>query len=347
MYMHRHGGDVYSEPYEIDFSANINPFGMPQSVKDAAWEGVLSSVNYPDVSCRQLKKKISEKNKIPPEYFIFGNGAAELIFAVVSALKPKKVLVVSPGFAEYEQAARASGCEIEHYFLKEDNQFLLEKSYLESIKEDTDLVFLCNPNNPTGQLIECDFLQQILEKCRACKAFLVLDECFNEFLDQPNQYTMLSKTKEFKNMMILKAFTKIYAMPGLRLGYAICSDRTVIEKMEAMLQPWNVSVPAEMAGNAALDEEAFVQMTRAFIGQERIWMKKEMERIGIKTFDSKANYLFFKGPKNLAQYCKKYGILIRDCSNYEGLSNGYYRVAVRRREENEKLISCLEKAVGQ
>ena len=158
---------------------------------------------------------------------------------------------------------------------------------------------------------------------------------------------MLSKTKEFKNMMILKAFTKIYAMPGLRLGYAICSDRTVIEKMEAMLQPWNVSVPAQMAGNAALDEEAFVQMTRAFIGQERIWMKKEMERIGIKTFDSKANYLFFKGPKNLAQYCKKYGILIRDCSIYEGLSNGYYRVAVRRREENEKLISCLEKAVGQ
>ena len=157
---------------------------------------------------------------------------------------------------------------------------------------------MCNPNNPTGQLIECDFLQQILEKCRACKAFLVLDECFNEFLDQPNQYTMLSKTKEFKNMMILKAFTKIYAMPGLRLGYAICSDRTVIEKMEAMLQPWNVSVPAQMAGNAALDEEAFVQMTRAFIGQERIWMKKEMERIGIKTFDSKANYLFFKGPKN-------------------------------------------------
>lgn len=345
MYMHRHGGDVYSEPYEVDFSANINPFGMPQSVKDAAWEGILSSVNYPDVSCRQLKKKISEKKNIPSEYFIFGNGAAELIFAVTSALKPKKVLVVSPGFAEYEQAARAFGCEIEHYFLKEKDQFLLENSYLESIREDIEMVFLCNPNNPTGQLIESDILLKILEKCKKYGVFVVLDECFNEFLDDPEQYTMISKIKEFKNMMILKAFTKIYAMPGLRLGYAICSDHAVIEKMETMIQPWNVSVPAQMAGNAALEEDEFVKMTRIFITGERLWMKKEIEKIGFKTFDSKANYLFFKGPENLAQHCKKYGILIRDCSNYEGLSNGYYRVAVRRREENEKLISCLKKAV--
>lgn len=347
MQIHKHGGDIYTEPYQIDFSANINPFGMPQSVREAACEGVLASVNYPDVSWRKLKQKVAQKKNVPEEYLIFGNGAAELIFTVVAALKPKKALVIAPGFAEYEQAIKAFGCELEYYFLDEERQFQICPSYLERIQSDTDLVFLCNPNNPTGQLIEPEFLLQVTQRCKECRTLLVLDECFNEFLDQPEHYTMLPKVKEFGNLMILKAFTKIYGMPGLRLGYAICSNQMMIEKMKEMIQPWNVSIPAQMAGIAAIDEDAFVEKTRAFISQERVWMKREMTRIGMQIFGSYANYVFFKGRKNLASYCKEKGILIRDCSNYAGLVQGYYRVAVRTHEENMELLSCFEKAMRE
>ncbi|MCI7812541.1 MAG: threonine-phosphate decarboxylase CobD [Lachnospiraceae bacterium] len=345
MQMHKHGGDIYTGAYQIDFSANINPFGMPDSVREAACAGVLASVNYPDVSCRELRQKTAKKHHIPEEYLIFGNGAAELIFAVTAAIRPKKALVIAPGFAEYEQAMKAFGCEVEYYFLDEERQFQIRPSYLERIHCDIDLVFLCNPNNPTGQLIEPEFLLQVIERCRECQTLLVLDECFNEFLDQPHHYTMLPRVKEFGNLMILKAFTKIYAMPGLRLGYAICSNQMLIGKMREMLQPWNVSIPAQMAGIAALDEEEFVEKTRSFISQERVWMKQEMTRIGMQIFGSYANYIFFKGPKDLASHCREKGILIRDCSNYAGLVQGYYRVAVRTHEENRKLISCIEEAV--
>lgn len=347
MYIHRHGGDIYSEPYQMDFSANINPLGMPHSVREAAMEGILASVNYPDVLNRGLKRKTAKKKQISEEWLIFGNGAAELIFAVTAALRPKKVLVVMPGFAEYEQAASAFGCEIEYYVLKEEEQFTVQHSFLEHIQKETDLVFLCNPNNPTGQLIDPELLEQIAARCKECGTFFVLDECFNEFLEEPEKYTMLPKIERFQNLMILKAFTKIYAMPGLRLGYAMCSDRRVIEKMREMLQPWNVSVPAQMAGCAALDEDVFVEKTRALVSQERAWMKQQFKNIGLCVFGSEANYVFFKGPENLTEYCKQCGILIRDCSNYKGLGAGYYRVAVRTREENKRLIQCLERAVGE
>ncbi len=347
MQMHKHGGDIYSEPCKIDFSANINPFGMPQSVKKAACDGVEAAVSYPDISCRDLKKKLSEKIQMPKEYLIFGNGAAEVIFSVVHALKPAKTLVTAPGFAEYEHAVQVFGGAAESYLLEEKKEFQIGTAYLDRIGPDTDLVFLCNPNNPTGQLTEPELLEEILNRCRKYGTFVVLDECFNEFLDDPQRYTMLPKVREYDNLMILKAFTKIYAMPGLRLGYGVCSNEALIEKMGEIVQPWNISVPAQFAGAAALEEDAFVEQTRRWISEEKKWMRRQIEQMGMQVFGSKANYLFFKGPADLAQICKKQGMLIRDCSNYEGLQPGYYRAAVRRHEENEKLIACMEAAKNE
>ena len=347
MQMHRHGGDVYSEAYQIDFSANINPFGMPHNVKEAAWKGVTASINYPDIFCRELRKKLAEKINVPQEYLIFGNGAAELIFSLAAAWKPKKALVTAPGFAEYAHAVKVYGCEVEEYFLEEEEQFRIQNSYLERIQPDTHIVFLCNPNNPTGQVIEREFLMQVIQRCEKYGTLLVLDECFNEFLDEPFRYTMLPEIEKYKNLMILKAFTKIYGMPGLRLGYAICADEALLEKMREIVQPWNISVPAQFAGAAALDENEFVEKTRRLISTERKWMRKSLEKLKMQVFESHANYVFFKGPENLERYCKEQGMLIRDCSNYTGLTQGYYRVAVRTHEENERLIACIEKMMQE
>lgn len=341
-----HGGDIYSRKYRYDFSANINPFGMPESVKQAAMEGVLKSIHYPDVQCRDLREAISQKESIPAEWIICSNGAAELIFSLVTALNPKTALLVAPGFAEYEQALLAVNCEIRSYQLKKENAFLMDEEYLDMLKQDVDIAFLCNPNNPTGLLIEPKILEKIILKCKENKIFLVLDECFLEFVSDELKNSRVFQVKDMPNLLILKAFTKMYGMPGLRLGYGICSDRKLLEGIRQKIQPWNVSLPAQYAGIAACKEEAFAVKTRDYIFGEREYLKTQLERFGFQVYASCANYLFFEAPDDMDELCAREGILIRDCSNYHGLSKGYYRIAVKTREENEELVKVLEKYYG-
>lgn len=337
-----HGGDIYSREYRIDFSANINPFGMPETVKRAAMEGVERAVHYPDTQCRKLREKISKKEQIPAEWILCTNGAAEFLFALCQTLKPKKALLTAPGFAEYEQAAKASGAECSFFYCRKEEEFHLTEDYLDFLTEEIDILFLCNPNNPTGALIEKDLLERILKKCSEKEIFAVVDECFLDFVNEDLQNSQKQKLNGMKNLLILKAFTKMYGMPGLRLGYGMCSDESLLRNMREVLQPWNVSLPAQLAGEAAAGEEEFVKRTRAYVTEEREFLAKEMKSLGFRIYDSTVNYLFFEGPKDLYDFCAGRGILIRDCRNYRGLGKGYYRIAVKTREENRELLSVLE-----
>lgn len=341
-----HGGDIYSKAYRLDFSTNINPFGMPESLKQAAIKGINASIHYPDVQCRELINAIAKKEEIPSDWIICGNGAAELLFSLVSAKKPQKALLVSPGFAEYEQALKTVNCDIRYYELSKERGFLLGEEYLESLQQDLDIVFLCNPNNPTGLLIPTELLKKIVDICKEKQIFLVLDECFLEFVSDELMNPQKKILKEMPNLFILKAFTKMYGMPGLRLGYGLCSDIPLLEQMHQMTQPWNVSVPAQFAGVAACKETDFVVKTRIYIAQEREYLSNELKRLKFTVYDSQANYIFFEAPKNLWNLCEKENILIRDCSNYRGLTKGYYRIAVKTRQENEELIRVLSKYYG-
>lgn len=343
---HKHGGDIYSQEVKMDYSANINPLGMPKEVVQAAYEGILNSANYPDIHCGKLRDALSFKEGIEKEHIICGNGAAELIFSLAAAIKPKKALLAAPGFAEYEQALRINGCEVVYYLLKEEQGFELQEDYLKAITPDLDLIFLCVPNNPTGLVSPKEFLDKILDKCRACNVWMVVDECFNDFLDDAAIYTMKKEIALNDHLFILKAFTKLYAMAGLRLGYGLCSNPELLEKMADTVQPWNVSIPAQMAGTAALREEGFVENSKALIREERQYLSTKMKELGFRVYDSKANFLFFYGPGYLAQECKKQGILIRDCSNYYGLKEGYYRIAVRTHKENEALIEIMQEIIN-
>ena len=294
-----HGGDIYTykEMFKreaLDYSANINPLGMPRGVKEALIESIDSWANYPDPLCRKLKYDLAENEKVDNEYIILGNGAADIIFRLVYALKPKKAIVLAPTFSEYEEALTSVECKVQYHYLKEEDGFLLRDDFIECISDEIDMVFICNPNNPTGELVSIELLEKILKRCREKDVMLVMDECFNDFIEEPERYTMKNYLKENKNLFILKAFTKIYAMAGLRLGYGLSSDERLLKKMTSVSQPWAVSIPAQIAGVQALKEKEYLKKTEELIRKESNYLKEALRKLNMKIYGSKANYIFFK-----------------------------------------------------
>lgn len=336
-----HGGDVYRHPGVLDFSSNINPLGTPESVICAACDSMKDISSYPDVLQEKLLTKLSAYEKVPQEWLICGNGAAEVIFSFVHAIRPEKALLTAPSFAEYEGALRSAECEIRFADLQEKEGFVLTDAYLDELTPDLDIAFLCNPNNPTGCTIDPDLLKRILDRCRDHGIWLMVDECFQDFLDNPHSLSVRDELGTHPQLFILKAFTKRYAVPGIRLGYGLSANAELLEAMHRIVQPWNVSVPAQAAGAAALDEEEYVNEARKLIRTERAFLKEELRKLGFRVYDSEANYIFFRGPAGLQKKALEKQVLIRDCANYRGLEEGYYRVAVRRHEENLRLVQAL------
>lgn len=342
-----HGGDwaKYWEEYgkaPIDFSANISPLGIPQGVKGAIAAAIETADRYPDPLCRSLCQKLAVHESVPERYILCGNGAADLIFRAVLARKPRKALVTAPAFAEYEVALNACGCQIEYYFLREENSFCPDEGFLQAIVPGVDMVFLCEPNNPTGVCASRSFLLQAAERCDRCGALFLLDECFGDFLEDPDRHTLKGALAQFPGTIILKAFTKLYAMAGVRLGYALCADNSLLEKMSQVGQPWAVSALAQAAGEAALQEKEYAERVRRVIAQERPWIKEQLETMGFYVVPGEANYLLFRSEIPLIQPLREKEILLRSCSNYHGLGKKWYRTAVRTHEENIRLIQALK-----
>lgn len=342
-----HGGDVEGfvrdfgrEP--VDFSANCNPLGLPESAKRAVIESLDTADRYPDPLSRRLRETLGGHLDVAPESIFCAAGAAEVIFRIAAATGPKHALLLAPGFAEYELALRSVGCDIDFHYLSPENDFVLTDSLLDEIRDDIDIIFLCNPNNPTAQLIEQELLLRILARCREMGVLLVLDECFNGFLDDPDARSLRPFLTENPNLVILGAFTKLYGMAGLRLGYCLNSDLGLIEALERAGQPWCVSSVASAAGIAVLDDSEYLERSLKLIGEERVFLIEGLERCGIRVIGSGANFIFFRSPvPELGRLCRERGFLIRDCSNYRGLGKGYYRIAVRTHDENLKLLEAL------
>lgn len=345
MKKHVHGGNIYAYENCLDFSANCNPLGTPQSVKAAVVESLEHIADYPQVGYAPLRGAIASYECVAPEQVICGNGAAELIFSLCRAKKPKKALVASPTFAEYEQALESVDCEVRHVGLNHGD-FAVGQEFIDALDKDLDMAFLCNPNNPTGILMERDYLFHVLRVCRDMDILLAVDECFLDFVKDPMAYTLKAQLERYENLFILKAFTKRYAMAGIRLGYGLTGNRPLLEAMELATQPWNISVMAQAAGLAALKETEYVEQGRQMVFEQSEYLKAEMEAMGLRVYPSQANYIFFCGPSDFFESCVKKGILIRDCSNYVGLSEGYYRIAVRTGEENRKLIRVFKEILG-
>ena len=341
-----HGGDIYTYRDMLDFSVNVNPLGLSRKVIEAAKKGVERAAQYPDSRCRELRAALSEKKGIPGECFIFGNGAADLFFSLVLAEKPKRAVIPVPAFSEYAHALRTVGCRIEEYVLRREEQFTLTEDFLECLTPETDIVFLCSPSNPAGQVIPRELLCRIADRCEAAQIRLVVDECFIDFLLEPSEFTMERMSEQYSCLFVVQAFTKIHAIPGLRLGYGITSDLELLERIQQVRQPWSVSTPAQAAGIAALRDIHRVQAARELVCSERGRMEEELKEAGVEVIPSKANFILMYSPYDLFSLLKDRGILIRDCSNYSGLGKGWYRTAVRRKEENDRLLEAIRQVCG-
>lgn len=356
---YQHGGDIYSQEVELDFSANLNPLGLPQAVRRAAADSLADSAAYPDSRSRKLVKALAAYHGVKEEWVICGNGAADLIFGLALAVKPDRALVTAPAFSEYEQALAAVDCRVSYLDLLEQDGFGLNRErLLEKLAEGPRLVFLCNPNNPTGVPIPREDVEWAAGACREIGALLAVDECFCDFLDDPGSCSVIPFLGKYPNLFVLKAFTKLYAMAGLRLGYGLCACGELMEKLERVRQPWSVSNVAQAAGLAALGETEYVRESTRAIAAERRWLTDELTRLGLVVYGSRANYIFFRDPagsdtpvSNVSPFPKgrlyhallQQRILIRSCANYRGLDNTYYRVCVRLRGDNEILIRELER----
>lgn len=346
-----HGGDTEGYILEhgkepLDFSANCNPLGIPASVPEAIFNATQHADKYPDPLCRRLRNAISEKIGVPPEHILCGNGAADLIFRLALAKKPKTALVTAPTFAEYELALETTGCTILHHMLFNEQGFTLTESILSRITPEIDVLFVCNPNNPTGLTVAPDLLQRILFACEKSGTLLVVDECFNGFIDEPEKHSLKHLLPEYNSLLILDAFTKLYGMAGIRLGYCMTKNTKLLEDMINAGQPWAVSSLAQAAGIAALGEDDYVAQARRLVKIERTYLFQELNALGIKTLGGEANYIFFYcDTPDLIEKLRGKGVLIRDCSNYAGLASGYCRIAVRTHEENVKLIEALSSTI--
>lgn len=338
---YNHGGDIYRNPVEYDFSVSINPLGMPLRSIRAAHEGVVLSGRYPDYMGEKLCMALAEYFGLPRETIILGNGAAELIYALCHAVGARAGLVMAPTFGEYERALAAAGSLVAYHELQEQNDFVLDESVLDCIDGDVGLVFLCNPNNPTGKLAEKCVLRKIADKCEKRGIYLCVDESFLPFVTNQADYTMAGSVdiSSYERLIVLRSFTKIYGMAGLRLGCALSGNGRLLGEMRRHMQPWNTSIPAQMAGCAALKDREFADRTRELIAAERQYLMGEMrQQLVDRLYDSQANYILFKSGAWLYDMLLEQGIMIRRCGDFKGLSDEYYRIGVRSHSENRVLV---------
>lgn len=351
-----HGGNIFavartlgiSAVEIIDFSASINPLGISQAVRDAVTSSITSLTHYPDSSSHELKQALAAHHGIAPENLALANGSTELIYNLPLLFSGTSALIISPAFSEYGHALKQHGFRTDHFTLSPENNFALDTGALKAaLQKPYSALYLCNPGNPSGRLYPAEIIEEVALLCREAGTFLVLDEAFMDFCEGDSAKQMIVRDS---GGVILRSMTKFYGFPGLRLGYAM-GESAVVGRLEAMGGPWSVNIPALHAGVAALSDRDHARATIACVAQERQWLTEQLCSItGLKPYNSAANYVLVeirKGPAapELQKLLLAGGVLIRDCTNFQGLSERFFRIAVRTPEENRILITLLRQVL--
>lgn len=354
---YRHGGNIkevagkygIDELSIVDFSANINPLGLSDLAKEAITSAIDGVINYPDSRSSALVHALSCYHSIAEENILTGNGATELIYLIPRALKPEKALIVAPAFSEYERALRLTGCKVDHFLLKEEKGFAIDPTPLfPAMRNGYDMLWIANPSNPAGSLTPKKVIIDIAHRAADLGITLVVDEAF---IDYSENESVKNEIHNFDNLIVLRSMTKFFALAGLRIGY-LFGHVKIISNLKQYKEPWSLNSFGEATALASISDKTYIEESLLVIEKERNFLIKELQNIrGIKLYSPAANYILIKLNNGMSanvlqeRLLKEHHILIRDCSNYEGLDENFIRVAIRGRKDNERLVKGLKRTI--
>ncbi len=323
----------------IDFSASINPLGVPASVVSAIKRGIPDLPNYPEAYAEPFALHLSASLGVDRESIVCGNGSTELIYLVARALGPRRVLIPAPTFSEYERACRIGNASIMGYPLKRERNFDIDPERFIRAMKGCDIAFLCNPNNPTGRLLGKTEVLKIADAAERLKCYLIVDEAFIDFC--PGE-SVVDKVAAGSRLIVLRSLTKFYALSGLRIGYGMF-PRALAGIIRRLKEPWTVNTLAQRAGIVALCDEAYKKVSMKTMRREKRFIEKSLRALGVKFTPSSANYYLMEmeNAQQALALLKRKGILLRDCSNFAGLNGRYVRIAVKSRKDNTALLGEL------
>jgi len=353
----RHGGDIFGAAKRLgvpvsaimDFSASINPLGLSPRVRRRLKKELSLVCHYPDQRKADLRSLIASCENIDPESILFGNGATQLLHLIPRHLKPRKALLAQPAFSEYSAALRCAGCRIGEYRLEPKRCFQIElNEFLRALKNEApDMLILANPNNPTGAVIPPEMLSAIVDVCHRGRIHFVVDESFIDFTSQPS---LARRASQQRYLIVLRSFTKFFAIPGLRIGYLV-AHRSLVEEFSRQQEPWSLNTVAVIAAAESIADSTFREKSLNLIARERQYLSAGLLRLGwLEPYPSEANFLLVRiqhpaiRATDLRRELEAMHILIRDCTDFRGLGQRYIRVAIRSRKENRCLLETLRQA---
>ena len=357
-----HGSDLekieeyYHIPKEeiVSFGANVNPLGLSPAVKEKLAANLDIISTYPDRNYKSLKNAIGAYSDVSPEYIVVGNGSTELISLLISQRRPARALLLGPTYSEYARELSLVGGSMSYYNLKEESHFKLDiEDFLAAITNDTELVIICNPNNPTSSALTCKELEEIIYECEKRDIFVMIDETYVEFAPSMASITAVPLAERYDNFMVIRGVSKFFAAPGLRFGYGVTSNKEFLASLLEHQNPWSLNSIGAYAGELMLSDKEYIQRTRDLICTERDRMIYSLSQMkGVKVYDAYANFILIKIFKegltsfDVFEACIREKMMVRDCASFESLDGEYVRFCIMNPEDNKKLMEVLRKTLG-
>lgn len=332
----------------IPYASNVNPLGISPMARQALIDNIDAIKAYPDRDYISLKTSIAKYCGINAEQLILGNGTSDLIRLTLKTISPAKTMIIAPTYAEYARTAKLVGSKIETYMLKNEDDFSLDIDlFFKALNESFELLIICNPNNPTGQALTKDQMEQILKKCLDLNIFVMIDETYVEFVKDVDEISSVSLSQKYSNFAVLRSVSKFFAAPGIRLGYAVTSNERLLEATSNNKIPWNINTYASVAG-VMFEDEHYINLTKSLIQTERNLISSALSsRKTIKLFKPSANFILIKllrenlTASDVFEYCIQRGFMIRDCTDYEGLGDKYIRFCFLKPEQNDNVVNTI------
>ena len=353
-----HGSDIekISACYHIkkeaivNFAGNVNPLGLPASVKEAVATHADLFSSYPDREYLSLRNVLSNYCDVPADYILPGNGSSELIALLIEARAPKHTLILGPTYSEYSRELNFSGSTQDYHHLQETSDFRPDlEDLFHTLSDGYDFLIICNPNNPTSSAIFRDELKELLAFCKRKNIFVMIDETYVEFAPDISAITAVPLTKQFSNLMVLRGVSKFYAAPGMRFGYGITGNSEFLKTMREKQIPWSLNSLGAFAGEMLFQDHDYYQQTRNLILSERQKMYETIKKLPtFKIYPAYANFLLVKILKDgvtsfdVFERCIQKGLMIRDCSSFQCLEGEYVRFCIQMPEENQRLLDLLQ-----